>query len=88
MNMLLQQLLAGALVIACALFSAWRLSSIALRLRALALLSAWPGLRGRSWLARLRERTLARQQQACGACGAKPTPGGKARNRTPDALRR
>jgi hypothetical protein len=97
MSLLLQQLLVAVLVIACALFSAWRLSSLRLRLRVLEIVSAAPGLRGASWLARLRELTLARQLRACGGCGGAATPTGtrteptraaEAPNRTPGALRR
>jgi hypothetical protein len=72
MSLLLQQFLVGALVIACALFSAWRLCSVRLRLVALDALGAWPGLRRASWLVRLRERTLARQLRACGGCSGPP----------------
>jgi hypothetical protein len=61
-------LLVGVLVAACGLFSAWRLMTLQLRLRALALLGALPGLRRPAWLARLRERTLAQQLNACGGC--------------------
>ena len=94
MSMLLQQFVVGALVIACALFAAWRLSSVRLRLRALEALSAWPGFGRASWLVRLREHTLAQQLRACGGCS--PPPGQPAShpakspepNRTPDALRR
>jgi hypothetical protein len=68
MSVLLQQLLVGVLVIACALFAAWRLSSLRLRLRALERLGTWPALRRASWLARLRERTRARELHACGGC--------------------
>ena len=85
MSLLLQQLLVGALVIACALFAAWRLSTVRLRLRALEALGAWPGLRRAAWLARLRERTVAQQLRACGGCA---TPGADAPNRTPGGLRR
>ena len=90
MSILLQQLVVGVLVLACALFSAWRLSSVRLRLRALDTLGAWPGLRSASWLVRLREGTRARALQACGGCGGAPaaTPGAAGRNRTPGALRR
>jgi hypothetical protein len=92
MSPLLQQVLVGVLVIACALFSAWRLSSVRLRLRALETLGAWPGLRSASWLARLRERTLARQLQACGGCAGPPahpaTRGAAGPSRTPGGPRR
>jgi hypothetical protein len=88
MSALLQQVVAGVLVIACALFAAWRLSTVRLRLRALEALGAWPGLGRAPWLVRLRERTLARQSQACGGCSASATRDAAARNRTPGALRR
>ena len=74
MSLLLQQLLVGVLVISCALFSAWRLSSVRLRLRALEILADWPGLGRVSWLTRLRERTLAQQLRACGGCGGAGVP--------------
>jgi hypothetical protein len=93
MSLLLQQLLVGVLVIACALFSAWRLLSLRLRLRVLAALGTWPGVRRAAWLARLRERTLAQQLNACGGCAGAPSQPGARRdaaapNRTPGALRR
>jgi hypothetical protein len=89
MSLLLQQFVVGVLVIACSLFAAWRLSSLRVRLRALESLGAWPGLRRAPWLVRLRERTLARQQRACGGCSAvRATQDAAAPNRTPGALRR
>jgi len=81
MSMLLQQFVVGALVIACALFAAWRLSSVRLRLRALEALGAWPGLGRASWLVRLRERTLAQQLRACGGCSGPPSHPVKSRSR-------
>ena len=86
MSVLLQQLVVGVLVIACALFSAWRLATVPLRLRALEALAAMPGVRRIPWLATLRQRTLERQLAACGGCGSKP--GAASRNQTPGALRR
>ena len=89
MSLLLQQLLVGALVIACVLFSAWRLSSVRLRLRALDALGTWPGLGRAFWLVRLRERTLAQRLRACGGCSTHPIRrDAAAPNRTPGALRR
>lgn len=76
MSLLLQQLLVGTLVIACALFAAWRLSTARLRLRALDALSAWPVVGGASWLATLRRRTLAGLGGACGGCARGTTPAG------------
>jgi hypothetical protein len=97
MSLLLQQLLVAVLVAGCALFAAWRLSTVRVRLRALEMLSAWPGLRGAAWLARLREHTRGEQLRACGGCGSAgnaPPNGVNAtrdedvRSRTPGALRR
>jgi len=75
-SLLLQQLLVGTLVIACALFAAWRLSTARLRLRALDALSAWPVVGGASWLATLRRRTLAGLGGACGGCAQGTAPAG------------
>jgi hypothetical protein len=85
-SLLLQQLLVGVLVTVCALFSAWRLAAVPLRLRALDALAALPGVRRMPWLATLRERTIARGTAACGGCA--PKPGAASRNQTPGALRR
>ena len=68
MSLLLQQFLVGALVIACALFAAWRLSTVRVRLRALDALGTWPVVRGAPWLATLRRRTLAGLGGACCGC--------------------
>jgi hypothetical protein len=75
MSLLLQQLAVGLLVIGCALFSAWRLSSARARLRALEALGALPGIRGAAWLATLRRRTLAGLGSACGGCAQGTAPG-------------
>ncbi len=68
MSLLLQQLAVGVLVIACALFAAWRLSTVRLRLRALEMLGTLPVLRSAVWLATLRRRTLEGLGGACGGC--------------------
>jgi hypothetical protein len=68
MNLLLQQLLVAVLVVACALFSAWRLLSVRLRLHTLDALEKLPLVRALPWLSRLRARMLARQLGACGGC--------------------
>ena len=91
MSLLLQQLLVGALVIACALFSAWRLASVRLRLRMLEALARWPALRRARWWSGLQERTHAQQLRACGGCAGDAGEARRdagARNRTPGALRR
>jgi hypothetical protein len=86
MSSLLQQMLVGVLVAGCALYSAWRLASVRLRLRTLDALRMLPAVGQAGWLARLRARTLAQQLSACGGCA--PTPGAASRNQTPGALRR
>ena len=72
MSLLLQQILVGVLVAGAAVFSAWRLASVATRLRMLQRLDAVPGVRALRWYARLRERTLARSTAACGGCSQAP----------------
>ena len=97
MSLLLQQLLVAVLVAGCALFAAWRLATVGLRLRMLEMLGAWPGLRSASWLGRLREHTRGEQLRACGGCSSAGNPPSNrsgatrdedARSRTPGALRR
>ena len=73
MSVLLQQFVAGVLVVACALFAAWRLSTARLRLRALDALGTLPGIRSASWLATLRRHTLAGLGSAF--CGCAQAPG-------------
>jgi hypothetical protein len=89
MSPLLQVVLVAVAVGACTLYSAWRLASLALRLRLLEALAALPGARSASWLGALRARTLAQLQSGCAGCasGATPRAAGH-RNRTPGALRR
>jgi len=81
MSLLLQQLLVAALVVVAALFSAWRLASVRLRLRALAALEKLPVVRALPGLAWLRERTLARQLSACGGCAQGAGQAAKSRPR-------
>ena len=71
--MLVQQFVVSVLVMACALFAAWRLSTARLRLRALDALGTWPLVRRTSWLAVLRRRTAEGLGGACGGC-AQRTP--------------
>ena len=93
MTLLLQQIVVALLVAACALFSAWRLMSVALRLRLLAGLARQPLLANAQWLARLRRKLLAGASSACGGCSQAEAhqelkPGAAALNRTPGAPRR
>jgi len=78
MNLVLQEVVAGLLVGACALFSLWRLATVRVRLRMLEALKSLPVLGRAAWLARLRERTLAHSSAACGGCTGHPT-----KSRTP-----
>jgi hypothetical protein len=89
MSAMLQVVLVAVVVGACILYSAWRLASLALRLRLLDALARLPGARGATWLGVLRARTLARLQSGCAGCasGATPPAAGR-RTRTPGALRR
>lgn len=88
MNLLLQQILVSVLVVASVLLSAWRLASVATRLRMLDIFAAVPGLRALPWLGRLRARNLARRTSACGGCSQAAKPGAPSPNQTPGALRR
>jgi hypothetical protein len=87
-NLFAQELLVAVVVVGCALFSAWRLSTVTLRLKYLGWLTRVPGIGASQWLGRLHARTLARQLDACGGCARAPTPGAASPNRTPGALRR
>jgi hypothetical protein len=88
-SLLLQEVLVGALVAACALYSFWRLATVSVRLRVLERLERLPG--AGAWLAPLKARTLAQMTAACGGCsqaGHPATPDAASRNRTRGALRR
>ena len=91
MSLLLQSLLVGVAVAACAIYSAWRLASVRLRLRVLDALGSLPRPLTTPWLAALRSRVLAQLAGGCAGCaaGGLPTRDAAARpNRTPGALRR
>jgi hypothetical protein len=91
MSLVLQGILAGVAVAACALFSAWRLATLKLRLRVIDALGSLPPVLTTPWLAALRARTLAQLAGGCAGCaaGGAPTRDAAARpNQTPGALRR
>lgn len=89
MNLLLQSLLVGVLVGACALYSVWRLLSLNARLRSLDALGTLPRFLTAPWLAVLKRRTVAQLGAGCAGCASGATPAAAAhRNRTPGALRR
>lgn len=79
MSLALQQLLVALLVVTCALYSAWRLATVRVRLRWLELLAGFPGLARTRWLGQLQARTRAQSTAACGGCsqagGHKPRRG-------------
>jgi hypothetical protein len=91
-SLVLQGVLVALIVASCAVFAAWRLASIGLRLRVLQSLSALPAALTTPWLARLRARTLERAAGSCAGCasggGGDLRPGAGSPNRTPGALRR
>jgi hypothetical protein len=94
-SLALQSVLVALIVAWCALFAAWRLASVALRLRVLDALGAMPAVLTAPWLARLRARTLARAAGSCAGCASggaesrgRLRPGADSPNRTPGALRR
>ena len=89
MNLLLQSLLVAVAVIACTLYSVWRVLSLSARLRTLEALGVLPRFLTTPWLAALKSRTLAQLTTGCAGCGAGSSPDAAMhRNRTPGALRR
>jgi hypothetical protein len=65
----LEQLLVGAIVFGCAVFSLWRLLPVRLRLKALDGLSRLPASAGGGWAQRLRHKTLGKLSAGCDSCG-------------------
>ena len=72
METVLEDVLVAVVVVGCAGFSAWRLLSARLRLRALDLAASALGRLGEPWITRLRTRTLAKLGGACGSCSHNP----------------
>ena len=66
--LVLEYLLVGLIVAACAIFSVWRLLSVRARLSVLDAPAALPGHPGGRWLTALRQRLLARLGGGCGSC--------------------
>jgi hypothetical protein len=87
MGVLAQGILVALAVLACALYSAWRLMSARLKLRALGWLAALPAARSARWHAALTRRTLAKLD-GCAGCAGALRPGAAAPNRTAGAPRR
>jgi hypothetical protein len=80
MATIIQDVLVGLIVAGCAMFSAWRLLSPRLRLRALELATPVMGKLTPGLLARLRSQTIGRLTAGCSACSHNKTavhhPGG------------
>ncbi len=68
MALLLQDVLVGFIVVACAVFSAWRLMSPRLRLRTLELLAPALDKLAPELLTRLRTQTIGQLAGSCGSC--------------------
>ena len=85
MNLVLQAIVVGLLVCACAVYSLWRLLSAAARLRLLQGLAQVPAVAGMGWFVALEQRTRARLEAGCGSCAAASAASPK---RTPGALPR
>jgi hypothetical protein len=84
MSVVLQQFVVGVLVIACALFAAWRLASARMRLAALEALGALPLVRNAAWLGTLRRRTLQGLGRGCSGCAPGALPAAGRRPSNPD----
>jgi hypothetical protein len=87
MSLVLQQVAVALLVVGCALFAAWRLASLRVRLATLAALARVPGVGGGEWLVRWRARLTA-GSDGCGGCAHNVRTDAASRNQTPGALRR
>jgi hypothetical protein len=86
-SLILQELVVAVLVVAAALFAAWRLVTVRLRLKALTALGTLPLIATAGWFVALRARTVGKLTSACGGCSG-ATPRAVSRNQTPGALRR
>jgi hypothetical protein len=71
---LLQNVLVGVIVAFCVVFSAWRLMSPKLRLKALESIAPAAAMIGAgAWITRLRGQTVARLAAGCSACSHNKT---------------
>ena len=86
MSAALQGILVGLIVLACAVYSTWRLLSGAARQRVLGVLASVPLLGSSRWLQALEQRTRAGLGAGCGSCPA--ATASPSRKRTPGALPR
>jgi hypothetical protein len=72
-SLVVQEVLVAMVVAACALFSAWRLLSLRLKLRCLDALTALPLVGGARIFVSLKERTLAQLRPGCAGCAGHST---------------
>jgi hypothetical protein len=88
----LQSIIVALIVLVCAIYSAWRLTSARSHLRVIELLGAFSGgdARADGWIGRLRNRELSKLGGSCGACSSnvKVKVHGPDRTGTPGAPRR
>jgi hypothetical protein len=84
MNLALQVLVVGAVVVASLVYSTWCLLSLAARQRLLGVCARLPAVAGSGWFRALQART--RAPAGCGSCAA--NPGAASPKRTPGALPR
>ncbi len=87
MSTTVQALIVAVLVMACTLYSSWRLMSARLRLRMLGTLSRLPGVRGAAWFVAWQARVQSRFAAGCSSCAPQATSAAS-RKQTPGALRR
>jgi hypothetical protein len=74
MDAILQEVLVGIIVAICAVFSAWRLMSLRMRMRTLDVMGPVLGKLGAaSFVARLRAQTIGQLASGCGACSHNKT---------------
>jgi hypothetical protein len=74
MEAVLQEVLVGVIVAGCAVFSAWRLMSLRMRMRTLDVMGTVLGKLGAaSFVARLRAQTIGQLAGGCSACSHNKT---------------
>ena len=74
MEAVLQEILVGVIVTVCAVFSAWRLMSLRMRMRTLDVMGPALGKLGAaSLVTRLRTQTIGQLASGCGACSHNKT---------------
>lgn len=88
----LQSIIVALIVMVCAIYTVWRLTSVRFHLRVIELLGAFRsgGAGPDGWIGRLRSRELSKLGGSCGACpsNVKVKVHGPAPTGTPGAPRR